>query len=87
MKKKRSRDFLQQLQQALRNLSYIQSSVYEFTHTDIHTDTGRDIVASAMKHIATKNIKKVIKFADNSNIEMRFICIGDQEVEQTCEDL
>ena len=32
--------------------------MYEFTHTDIQTDrrtdTGRDIVASAMKQIATK---------------------------------
>ena len=32
--------------------------MYEFTHTDRRTDTGRDIVASAMKEIATKtNIK------------------------------
>ena len=33
--------------------------MYEFTHTDIQTDrwtdTGHDIVASAMKQIATKN--------------------------------
>ena len=46
------------LQQAVANLCYIKSSVYEFIHTDIQTDrrtdTGRDIVASAMKQIATK---------------------------------
>ena len=28
--------------------------MYEFTHTDRQTDTDRDIVASAMKQIATK---------------------------------
>ena len=46
------------LQQALRNLCYIKSSMYEFTHMDIQTDrrtdTSRNIVASAMKQIATK---------------------------------
>ena len=41
-------------QQVLRNLCYILSSMYEFTHVDIQTDMGRDIVASAMKQIATK---------------------------------
>ena len=33
--------------------------MYEFTHTDRRTDTGRDIVASAMKQIATKKSESV----------------------------
>ena len=57
------------LQQALRNLCYIYSSVYEFTYTDIQSDrqkdTGRDIVASAMKQIATKT--------DISNERLQFL--------------
>ena len=35
-------------------LCYISSSVYKFTHSDRRTDTGRDIVASTMKQMATK---------------------------------
>ena len=47
--------------------------MYEFTHTDIQTeiDTDRDIVASAMKQIATKSkMPKGDAFASECGIGM-----------------